>query len=71
MSHSDVLSSDDFNMLFDPRAGMMANTLPKPSATKLQNKIKEKEGHNEEYASLLKYFAECLKKDDTRPSRFF
>lgn len=69
MNYGEHLSPDEFNMLFDPKS-TAANTIPKPSATKVANARKAREG-NDEYTALLKYLAEEIKKTGDTPLRFF
>jgi Ca2+-binding EF-hand superfamily protein len=48
-----------------------SNTMPKPSAQKIQNKIDSRANHNEEYTGYLKHLAVTLENDGTKPSSFF
>jgi Ca2+-binding EF-hand superfamily protein len=66
MNFNDVLSREEFEMLFDPNMGMTQNSIPKPSALKMQNQQKGKQG-NDELTALVKYLSQCLDKEGTTP----
>lgn len=57
MNFNEVLTPDDFNMIFDRKAAHSApNTVPKPSATKIAS-AKKAYAENEDYTAILKYLA--------------
>ena len=68
----DVLSQTDFEALFSPQSQVSyTNTMPKPSASKIQNKQKQRAEHNEEYTSYLKHLGNALEEDGTKVHSFF
>jgi Ca2+-binding EF-hand superfamily protein len=71
MNYNEILTPDDFNMIFDRKAAHTApNTVPKPSAKKVANQKKAYE-NNEDYTAILKYLAQEIQKNNDTPQRFF
>jgi hypothetical protein len=69
MSPSDMLSKAEFDMLFDTRSN--ANLGPQPSALKVKNQRDAMANNSADYTAIIKYFAECLQKENITPLRFF
>jgi Ca2+-binding EF-hand superfamily protein len=68
----DMLSQADFESLFAPNSQVSySNTMPKPSAQKIKNKVDARVEHNEEYTGYIKHLAQTLENDGTKPSSFF
>lgn len=70
MSPNEVLSKDEFDMLFDLKSQMASSPGPKPSALKMKNQ-RQRGGSSEEYQAILKYLAECLAEENITAIRFF
>lgn len=70
LSPSDLLSMEDFTMLFDNKAQIASNTGPQSSAVKKRNQLAKNQG-NEELTALLKYLNECIEKEGITASRLF
>jgi len=68
MSPSDMLSKEEFDMLFDTTS---ANHGPQPSALKVRNQRDAMANNSADYTAIIKYFAECLHKENITALRFF
>jgi Ca2+-binding EF-hand superfamily protein len=71
-SPDDVLSQPDFEALFAPDSQVSyTNTMPKPSAQKLKNKLEARAEHDQEYTGYMKHLGLSLENDGTKPQSFF
>jgi hypothetical protein len=71
MNPQEVLSKEDFEMLFHLAAPPGSKSGPSPSGSQAKNKRAIDEDDAAEYTAIIKYFAECLRKEDITPLRFF
>jgi hypothetical protein len=69
MSPTDMLTKEEFDMLFDTRS--RATPGPQPSALKVKNQREAMINNSADYTAIIKYFAECLQKENITPLRFF
>ena len=67
MRANDVISKEDFDLLFERKV----QNGPKASALKLKNQRATRDQRSDEYTAIVKYFAECLNKENITPLRFF
>ena len=58
MRSTDIISKEDFDLLFERKV----QGGPKASAMKLKNQRATRDSKSDEYAAIVKYFAECLSK---------
>ena len=71
MNPQEVLSKEDFEMLFHLAAPPGSNSGPSSSGLQAKNKKAVDENDVAAYTAIIKYVAECLRKADITPLRFF